>query len=477
MPTQKELETCKQGVSQEEQKITAYLSIIKKQTSLEKLSPIFNPKGTRLPNMYQLQIPLGTVMSHIRQNSLTPQEAQLIKTLQERYSQDGTMLDAIGALTRFQQTDLPHWIKDERAQRADKRKRDTHIKTPGLRTSQEVELKPNQKVQIQPRAKKRTPRQKTRQTIYQEESDAKDSLQEPSAEELLEVSRELERQGENDIKETYSDDSVRIYLREIGKAPLLTRQQEFELGERVQADDPNAKELLTKANLRLVVSVAKRYAGRGLPLLDLIQEGNLGLMRAVEKYDYRRGFKFSTYAVWWIRQAINRAISDQTRIIRLPVHMAEYIGRLRKARLHLEQELGRKPSPEELAEKMGVSPEEIHKIIRADSQQPLSLDTPVGEDKDSRLGDFIPDCCAEENQSAIEDAVDRPIMWKQALLTDREQAVLTARYGLDGNGSCTLRELEQVFGVSHERIRQIEEEALAKLRSASERASGNPTRR
>ena len=261
------------------------------------------------------------------------------------------------------------------------------------------------------------------------------------------------------------DDSVRMWLREIGKTPLLTLDQEIRLARRIERGDEEAKVILTQANLRLVVSVAKRYGGRGISFSDLIQEGNIGLLRAVEKYDYRKGFKFSTYATWWIRQAITRAIADQGRTIRIPVHMVETINRLVKLSSQLLQELGREPTLDEIAREMGTTVERVSEIMRI-APEPLSLETPVGEEEDSHLSDFVPD----DDPTVPSDYAARSVLRERIdlvlnLLTDRERDVVRMRYGLEGDGSPrTLEEVGKHFRVTRERIRQIEAKALKKLR-------------
>ncbi|CCQ93212.1 RNA polymerase major sigma-43 factor (sigma-A) [[Clostridium] ultunense Esp] len=263
------------------------------------------------------------------------------------------------------------------------------------------------------------------------------------------------------------DDPVRMYLKEIGKVPLLTREEEVILAKRVEIGDERAKKELAEANLRLVVSIAKKYIGRGMSLLDLIQEGNLGLIKAVEKFDYTKGYKFSTYATWWIRQAITRAIADQGRTIRIPVHMIENINKLVRIQRELVQELGREPYPEEIAEHMNMDLEKIKEIIKV-SRKPISLETPIGEEEDSQLGDFI-----EDDQIETPVQVTTHTMLREELkdvlgsLTPREQKVLELRFGLNDGRSRTLEEVGNVFDVTRERIRQIEAKALRKLRHPS----------
>lgn len=267
------------------------------------------------------------------------------------------------------------------------------------------------------------------------------------------------------IRSHVSSDPIRAYLHEIGKIPLLTAEEEKILAKRIEQGDMEAKDLLTTANLRLVVSIAKKYAKRGLDLLDLIQEGNIGLMRAVEKFEYRKGFKFSTYATWWIRQAITRAIADQARTIRIPVHMIETINKLSKVINKLSAKLGRSPEPEEIAKEMDMEVEKVHEIIRI-AQRPSSLDAPIGEDQDSKLGDIIPD---EYSTSPVEIA-NWAFLKKQVdkmlhHLTDREKKVLELRFGLKDGVSRTLEEVGHEFKVTRERIRQIEAKALKSLKS------------
>ena len=263
------------------------------------------------------------------------------------------------------------------------------------------------------------------------------------------------------------EDPVRMYLKEIGKVNLLTADEEIELAKRMEEGDEDAKKRLAEANLRLVVSIAKRYVGRGMLFLDLIQEGNLGLIKAVEKFDYRKGYKFSTYATWWIRQAITRAIADQARTIRIPVHMVETINKLIRVSRQLLQELGREPTPEEIAKEMDMSVDLVREILKI-SQEPVSLETPIGEEEDSHLGDFIQD----DNVPVPADAAAFTLLKEQLVevlstLTDREQKVLRLRFGLDDGRARTLEEVGKEFNVTRERIRQIEAKALRKLRHPS----------
>ncbi|MDD3751792.1 MAG: RNA polymerase sigma factor RpoD, partial [Tissierellia bacterium] len=275
-------------------------------------------------------------------------------------------------------------------------------------------------------------------------------------------------QSDDDIlKGVNIDDPVRMYLKEIGKVSLLTAKEEVELAKRMEAGDEEAKKQLAEANLRLVVSIAKRYVGRGMLFLDLIQEGNLGLIKAVEKFDYTKGFKFSTYATWWIRQAITRAIADQARTIRIPVHMVETINKLIRIKRQLLQELGRDPTPEEIALEMEMEPEKVREILKI-AQEPVSLETPIGEEEDSHLGDFIPD----DEVQAPSDVATFTLLREQLsnvlhTLTDREQKVLRLRFGLDDGRARTLEEVGKEFDVTRERIRQIEAKALRKLRHPS----------
>ena len=276
--------------------------------------------------------------------------------------------------------------------------------------------------------------------------------------------KELFEQALSDIG---LDDPVKMYLKDIGRVPLLTAEEEIDLAKRMQENDQAAKKRLCEANLRLVVSSAKRYVGRGMLFLDLIQEGNMGLMKAVEKFDYQKGFKFSTYATWWIRQSITRAIADQARTIRIPVHMVETINKLTRVQRVLLQELGREPTPAEIAEKMGVTEERVREIQKI-AQDPVSLETPIGEEEDSHLGDFIED----EKTATPSDSVASTMLKEQLLgvldtLTPREEKVIRLRYGIDDGKPRTLEEVGREFNVTRERIRQIEAKALRKLRHPS----------
>ncbi|MEE1201018.1 MAG: RNA polymerase sigma factor RpoD [Christensenellales bacterium] len=263
------------------------------------------------------------------------------------------------------------------------------------------------------------------------------------------------------------DDPVRMYLKEIGKVPLLSADEEIELAKRMEEGDEEAKHRLSEANLRLVVSIAKRYVGRGMLFLDLIQEGNLGLIKAVEKFDYRKGYKFSTYATWWIRQAITRAIADQARTIRIPVHMVETINKLIRVSRQLLQENGREPLPEEIAVEMGIPEEKVREIIKI-AQEPVSLETPIGEEEDSHLGDFIPDDDAPAPaEAAAFTLLKEQLMNVLSTLTPREEMVLKLRFGLEDGRARTLEEVGKEFKVTRERIRQIEAKALRKLRHPS----------
>ncbi len=273
--------------------------------------------------------------------------------------------------------------------------------------------------------------------------------------------------GIGDNKTLVMDDPVRVYLKEIGRVPLLTSEEEIELAIRIADDDKKAKQRLAEANLRLVVSIAKRYVGRGMQFLDLIQEGNLGLIKAVEKFDYTKGFKFSTYATWWIRQAITRAIADQARTIRIPVHMVETINKVKKTSSQLLHKNGHDPSAEEIAEELNMSPDKVREILRL-AQEPVSLETPIGEEEDSHLGDFIPD----DEALSPADAASISLLKEQLAevlktLTPREEKVLSLRFGLEDGHPRTLEEVGKEFNVTRERIRQIEAKALRKLRHPS----------
>ncbi len=276
---------------------------------------------------------------------------------------------------------------------------------------------------------------------------------------------ELEKELESlaTLEEGYLSDPVRMYLREIGRVSLLTYDEEVSLAKRVEKGDKKAREKLINANLRLVVSIAKKYVNRGLTLLDLIEEGNIGLMRAVAKYDWRRGYKFSTYATWWIRQAITRAIADQARTIRIPVHMVETINKFNRVSRKLMQEFGREPTPEEVALEMEVPPEKVREIIKV-SQEPASLEAPVGEEEDSRLGDFIQDVSASPAEQATQALLKDHIREMLDTLSPREAKVLEYRFGLEDGKQRTLEEVGKEFGVTRERIRQIEAKAIRKLR-------------
>ncbi len=298
----------------------------------------------------------------------------------------------------------------------------------------------------------------------------KDVEDEVPDEDLRNISEEEEEDTNIDLSVPDSvnvEDPVRMYLREIGKIKLLTAEEEIELAQRIEAGDEYAKQRLAEANLRLVVSIAKKFVGRGMLFLDLIQEGNLGLMKAVEKFDYRKGFKFSTYATWWIRQAISRAIADQARTIRIPVHMVETINKLVRVSRQLLQELGHDPTPEEIAERMELPVERVREIMKI-SQEPVSLETPIGEEEDSHLGDFIQD----DNMPVPADAAEQTMLKEQLMevlgtLTEREQKVLMLRFGLNDGKDHTLEEVGREFNVTRERIRQIEAKALRKLNHPS----------
>ena len=295
-----------------------------------------------------------------------------------------------------------------------------------------------------------------------------DFEEEPDVDDLKEVEElKLDEITDNSFEGISVDDPVRMYLREIGKIPLLSYEKELELAKRILNNDEEAKQELAEANLRLVVSIAKKYVGRGMLFLDLIQEGNMGLIKAVEKFDYTKGFKFSTYATWWIRQAITRAIADQARTIRIPVHMVETINRLIRTSRHLLQQLGREPTPEEIAKEMDMSVEKVMEIQKI-AQDPVSLETPIGEEDDSHLGDFIQD----EDSLAPHDAASYTLLREQLeevmnTLTPREAKVLKLRFGLEDGKARTLEEVGKEFDVTRERIRQIEAKALRKLRHPS----------
>ena len=295
-----------------------------------------------------------------------------------------------------------------------------------------------------------------------------DFEEEPDIEDLKEVEDlKLDQITNNTFEGISVDDPVRMYLREIGKIPLLSYEKELELAKRILENDEEAKQELAEANLRLVVSIAKKYVGRGMLFLDLIQEGNMGLIKAVEKFDYTKGFKFSTYATWWIRQAITRAIADQARTIRIPVHMVETINRLIRTSRHLLQQLGREPTPEEIAQAMEIPVEKVMEIQKI-AQDPVSLETPIGEEDDSHLGDFIQD----EDSPAPHDAASYTLLREQLeevmnTLTPREAKVLKLRFGLEDGKARTLEEVGKEFDVTRERIRQIEAKALRKLRHPS----------
>ena len=294
--------------------------------------------------------------------------------------------------------------------------------------------------------------------------DEEDLTENPDA--IIEEANEIDLEA-NMPKGVAVDDPVRMYLKEIGKVPLLTADEEIELAKRMEKGDEEAKKRLCEANLRLVVSIAKRYVGRGMLFLDLIQEGNLGLIKAVDKFDYTKGYKFSTYATWWIRQAITRSIADQARTIRIPVHMVETINKLIRVSRQLLQTYGREPTPEEIAQEMGLSVDKVREIQKM-AQEPVSLDTPIGEEEDSHLGDFIPD----EDVPAPAEAAAFSMLKEQLVevldtLTEREQKVLKLRFGLEDGRARTLEEVGKEFEVTRERIRQIEAKALRKLRHPS----------
>ena len=296
-----------------------------------------------------------------------------------------------------------------------------------------------------------------------------DDIDMPEIEELNEIEEVTEEEmADVKVDDSYStDDPVRMFLKEIGKVPLLTAEEEVELAIRMSQGDEEAKRRMTEANLRLVVSIAKRYVGRGMLFLDLIQEGNLGLIKAVEKFDYTKGYKFSTYATWWIRQAITRAIADQARTIRIPVHMVETINKVIRVSRQLLQELGHDPSAEEIAAEMNIPVEKVRDILKI-AQEPVSLETPIGEEEDSHLGDFIPDEDASEpSEAASFSLLKEQLMSVLATLTPREEKVLRLRFGIEDGRTRTLEEVGKEFNVTRERIRQIEAKALRKLRHPS----------
>jgi RNA polymerase primary sigma factor len=292
-----------------------------------------------------------------------------------------------------------------------------------------------------------------------EVSERREKKPEPEEIPLDEIHKEV-----IDVKGVGVDDTVRLYLREIGKFPLLTSEEEVVLAKRIKAGDMRAKHKLVNSNLRLVVSIAKKYTGRGMLFLDLVQEGNLGLIRAVEKFDYRKGYKFSTYATWWIRQAITRAIADQARTIRIPVHMVETINRLRKTSRILLQKLGRKPTEKEIAQKSRMSVDKVREILKV-SQVPLSLEMPIGDEESSRLGDFVEDVSVQAPDDVVLHGLLRDDLEEvMGTLTEREKTVLKLRFGIEDGHPRTLEEVGRVFNVTRERIRQIEAKALRKLK-------------
>ena len=305
-------------------------------------------------------------------------------------------------------------------------------------------------------------------TLKDDSDDADDEDIEPTEDDFKNAEEEEEIELDLSIPDDVGiDDPVRMYLKEIGRVPLLKADEEVELAKRMQEGDEEAKNQLAEANLRLVVSIAKRYVGRGMLFLDLIQEGNLGLLKAVEKFDYKKGFKFSTYATWWIRQAITRAIADQARTIRIPVHMVETINKLVRIQRQLLQSLGREPTPEEIAEEMGLTPERVREIQKI-SQEPVSLETPIGEEEDSQLGDFIEDDAAIVPPDAASFSMLQEQLSKTLEgLAERERKVISLRFGLEDGHPRTLEEVGREFGVTRERIRQIESKTLAKLRHPS----------
>ena len=290
----------------------------------------------------------------------------------------------------------------------------------------------------------------------------------PTEEELQNTADEVVVEDPNALAETFKlDDPMRMYLKEIGKIPLLSQEKELELAKRMADGDEEARHQMAEANLRLVVSIAKRYVGRGMQLLDLIQEGNMGLIKAVEKFDYTKGYKFSTYATWWIRQSISRAIADQARTIRIPVHMVETINKVIRVSRQLLQELGHDPSPEEIAEEMNMPVEKVREILKI-AQEPVSLETPIGEEEDSHLGDFIEDDTASEpSEAASFTLLKEQLVDVLSTLTPREEKVLKLRFGIEDGRTRTLEEVGKEFNVTRERIRQIEAKALRKLRHPS----------
>ena len=309
--------------------------------------------------------------------------------------------------------------------------------------------------------------------LYESLEDGGVPLPELSGSEMSEIENEVEQFGNSENmqrileQEGLVDDPVRLYLKEIGRVPLLTSEREHELAERMAAGDIEAKKALVEANLRLVVSIAKRYVGRGMFFLDLIQEGNLGLMKAVDKFDYTKGYKFSTYATWWIRQAITRAIADQARTIRIPVHMVETIHKVSRYSRQLLQEYGREATAEEIGEKMGMSAEKVREIMKI-AQDPVSLETPIGEEEDSHLGDFIQDEDTPAPADAASQTILREVIERELhTLTPREEHVIKLRFGLYDGRTRTLEEVGQEFNITRERIRQIEAKALRKLRHPS----------
>lgn len=303
--------------------------------------------------------------------------------------------------------------------------------------------------------------------VFGDDVDDLSEMDDSSIAELNEIEKN-EKKRDAELSDSINvNDPVRLYLKEIGRVPLLTPEQEMEIAKRMDEGDEEAKKELAEANLRLVVSIAKRYVGRGMSFLDLIQEGNLGLIKAVEKFDYKKGFKFSTYATWWIRQAITRAIADQARTIRIPVHMVETINKLIRVSRQLLQEYGREPTPAEIGKEMGFSEEKVREIQKI-AQDPVSLETPIGEEEDSHLGDFIPDDEAPAPSEAASYALlKEQLMDVLSTLTDREEKVLRLRFGLDDGRARTLEEVGKEFDVTRERIRQIEAKALRKLRHPS----------